>query len=141
VPSRGYRIRPANRLFSSDPRIWRQSAAPCKGPSAPRLLHRNIELCYRVAMRTLRHLAAGLWLGAALAVSASAACAETATDRAVCTPSVVRLCPAEAMALDRDGAMRCLFRNIAKASRACQVVVASQSARASAAGRGAEARP
>ena len=72
---------------------------------------------------------------------ATAAWAETATDRAICTPSVVRLCPTEAIALDRDGAMRCLFRNIAKASRACQDVVASQGGRPLATGRRAEARP
>ena len=45
-------------------------------------------------MRTVRHLAVGFWLGAALAAAASAACAETASVRAVCMASVVRLCPA-----------------------------------------------
>jgi hypothetical protein len=40
-------------------------------------------------------------------------------------PSAVRICPAEAMALDRDGAMRCLFRNIARAVRSCRDDTAS----------------
>jgi hypothetical protein len=69
---------------------------------------------------------AGLML-AALAASALApsARAETALDRATCTPSVLRLCPAEALAADREGAKRCLIRNFGKASQACQMVIRS----------------
>lgn len=72
---------------------------------------------------------AGLWLAvlagafAIALLSASRANAETASERAACLPSVLSLCPREAIAGDRTGATRCLYANLTKASAQCQAVV------------------
>ncbi|HWF78697.1 MAG TPA: hypothetical protein VN694_16150 [Caulobacteraceae bacterium] len=58
-----------------------------------------------------------------LGALASAASAETAAQRAACTPSVLLLCPAAAAAGDREAAKTCLLKNLARASRRCQAAV------------------
>jgi len=69
-------------------------------------------------------LRAGLRAAIVLAVAlASTAQAETASDRRACLPSVVRLCPKQALIGDRDGAIRCLFARLSEASAECQAVV------------------
>ncbi len=47
----------------------------------------------------------------------------TAAARAACTPSVLRLCPDAALTGNREGAKRCLLRNLQKASPSCQAAV------------------
>ncbi|HEY3800291.1 MAG TPA: hypothetical protein VGL58_18230 [Caulobacteraceae bacterium] len=59
----------------------------------------------------------------AVAAAAASASAESELDRHACIPSVLRLCPRQAMMGDRDGAMRCLFARLAEASAECQAVV------------------
>jgi len=48
---------------------------------------------------------------------------ELAAARTACIPSVLRLCPAAALAGDHDGAKRCLLKNLQKASAQCQAAV------------------
>jgi hypothetical protein len=63
-------------------------------------------------------LAVGLF-----ALAAGQARAETAAERFTCTPSVLMLCPREALAGNRAAATQCLVANLARASPQCQVVV------------------
>jgi hypothetical protein len=68
---------------------------------------------------------ASLALLAALATLAAVApsWAETAADRAACTPSVLQLCPRAALSFDRRAALACLVANLSRASPQCQAVV------------------
>jgi hypothetical protein len=65
-------------------------------------------------------------LAIAMLISLGGACAaraETAAARAACTPSVLRLCPTEALTGDREGAKACLIRNLTRASPTCRAFV------------------
>jgi hypothetical protein len=75
-------------------------------------------------MQTLARLTRAAILPAILIASlATTAGAETAAQRAACTPSVLVLCPGAAAAGDREAAKACLLKNLARASRRCQAAV------------------
>jgi hypothetical protein len=74
-------------------------------------------------MRILTRTTAIAIVATVMAAGASQARAESAADRAACTPSVLSLCPREALAGDRAAALQCLIANLAKASQRCQAVV------------------
>jgi hypothetical protein len=65
----------------------------------------------------------GLLLALALVGAAAPAWAETASDRAACTPSVLMLCPREALSMNRQAALQCLLANLPRATPQCQAVV------------------
>jgi hypothetical protein len=65
----------------------------------------------------------GLLLALTLASAAAPALAETASDRAACTPSVLMLCPREALSMNRQAALQCLLANLSRATPQCQAVV------------------
>jgi hypothetical protein len=48
---------------------------------------------------------------------------ESSAARTACTPSVLRLCPDAALTGDREGAKRCLLKNLQRASTQCQAAV------------------
>lgn len=56
-------------------------------------------------------------------LQAFAPSSEPAAARAACIPSVLRLCPDAALTGNREGAKRCLLRNLQKASPSCQAAV------------------
>ncbi len=60
---------------------------------------------------------------AAVGLAAGPAWSETASDRAACTPSVLTLCPHEALTLNRHAAMQCLLAKLSRATPQCQAVV------------------
>jgi hypothetical protein len=65
----------------------------------------------------------GLLLALALAGAAAPALAETASDRAACTPSVLMLCPRAALTMNRQAALQCLLANLSRATPQCRAVV------------------
>ena len=77
------------------------------------------------AKRTAGRALALAVLAAGLAAAAPLQ-AETAAERAACTPSVLQLCPREALSLNRQAALQCLVANLDRASPQCQAVVRSR---------------
>ena len=64
-----------------------------------------------------------LALAAVVGLGAFGPAAEPPAARTACIPSVLRLCPDAALTGNREGAKRCLLRNLQKASPSCQAAV------------------
>lgn len=80
------------------------------------------------ARRSARQLSLALLAAALAATGVAGQAVEPPAAVAACTPSVVKLCPLEALAGDHAAAKRCLLKKLRRASAECRRAVEGQPA-------------